>query len=73
MRLHLQKKWIEELLRYPESGMGYQQADLILKTGERIRNVVILNAEFVLLSEEQSQLTSDDIAKIEVPNRKGAE
>ena len=53
--------------------MGYQQADLILKTGERIRNVVILNAEFVLLSEEQSQLTSDDIAKIEVPNRKGAE
>jgi hypothetical protein len=43
--IHLPDRWTEQLLRLPESGMGYQRVNIILKHGKILRDVVVLNAE----------------------------
>lgn len=52
MRIKLEKRWIEKLLRLPESGMGYQRVDLRLEDGREVRDVPVFNAEEVELPRE---------------------
>ena len=61
MKLKLDKYWTEKLLTYPESGMGYQKVDVVLKTGRIIKGVVVLNAEEMVLTDEYKNLRLEEI------------
>lgn len=39
--LNLSDKWAPQLISQPETGMGYQVATIVLKTGARYNQVVI--------------------------------
>ena len=48
----------------PESGMGYQVIDIILKDGRVITKVMVYNAEIVELPTEYNDVSEDDIKDI---------
>jgi len=66
MKLKLNKYWTEYLLKYPETGMGYQRVDVILKSGQTIKNIVVLNAEDLILPDEFKHLNLSEITNIVV-------
>ena len=66
MKLKLNKHWTEQLLKYPETGMGYQRVDVILKSGQIIKNVVVLNAEDLIVPEEYRNLKLEQIINLHV-------
>lgn len=37
--------WSKRLAQMPESGMGYQKVDVVLRNHRVIENVIVLNAE----------------------------
>jgi hypothetical protein len=43
--VHLPQHWIEKLTQLPESGMGYQRVNIVLKKGKVLEGIVVLNAE----------------------------
>jgi hypothetical protein len=45
MRIKLARRWIDLLLKAPESGMGYQRVDVQFADGRRVENVMVFNAE----------------------------
>ena len=47
MRIKLSQRWIDYLLKKPESGMGYQRVDVQFADGRHLENVVVLNAELI--------------------------
>lgn len=49
------------MLSLPEKGMGYQVVDLILKTGEVLKDVIILNSE---IAETNKLIENSDIKEI---------
>ncbi len=66
MKLKLNNYWMEHLLKYPETGMGYQRVDVILKSGQVIKNIVVLNAEDLALPDEYKDLRLDEIKDLHV-------
>lgn len=52
MRLKLAKRWTEKLKALPESGMGYQLVDVVMKDGRRLQSAVALNAEWLEVPDE---------------------
>lgn len=65
MKLTLKKKrLLKKLLLMPESGMGYQVIDIILKDGRVITKVMVYNAEIVELPTEYNDVSEDDIKDI---------
>jgi len=64
MKLKLNKNWIEYLLKYPETGMGYQRVDVVLKSGQIIKDVVVLNAEELLLTDQYTDLKIEEITNL---------
>jgi len=59
----------EELSAYlsglPESGMGYQVVDIILKNGQLLSKRTVLNSQYLLL-ENGENIDSDFIEKVEL-------
>ena len=49
LRIKLDKRWVELLLKLPESGMGYQRVDVRMADGRELKNAVVLNAELLEL------------------------
>ena len=45
MRVHLDEKWSITLCGLPEDGMGYQRVDVLLRSGRKVRDVLVFNAE----------------------------
>ncbi len=45
MRIKLAQRWIDLLLKEPESGMGYQQVDVRFADGRHVEDVMVFNAE----------------------------
>ena len=45
MCLKLNKYWSDKLVQMPETGMGYQRVDLVLKDGRTIKQVLVLNGQ----------------------------
>jgi hypothetical protein len=43
--VRLPERWIQRLTQMPESGMGYQRVNILLKKGKILRDIVVLNAE----------------------------
>ena len=63
-RVHLNLKQIASLQELPETGMGYQVADLTLRNGKVMKGIMILNSSFIDFPDRQ------DIVKIEVKNER---
>ena len=61
MKLKLNKYWMEHILKYQETGMGYQKVDVILKSGQIIKGVVVLNTEDLVFLDEYKNLRLDEI------------
>lgn len=45
MRIKLAQRWIDLLIKAPESGMGYQRVDVRFTDGRHVENVMVFNAE----------------------------
>jgi hypothetical protein len=63
--LKLSNSFIDKLLNLPETGMGYQTVKVILKNGEILHRHKVLNAELLMLNENEN-ITVKDIEKIEI-------
>lgn len=70
MKLKLNKHWTKKLLKYPETGMGYQRVDAILKSGQIIKDVVVLNSEELILPDQYGDLKLEEISDLVVRSRK---
>ncbi|HCN84956.1 MAG TPA: hypothetical protein DIT07_15265 [Sphingobacteriaceae bacterium] len=66
--LKLPDSFINILLKLPENGMGYQLVKVILKSGKVLHQQKVLNAELLML-EENENITIKDIEKIELEKR----
>jgi hypothetical protein len=51
MTIQLPQPWIERLVKLPESGMGYQRVNIVLKHGKILRDIIVLNAEQAVVPE----------------------
>jgi hypothetical protein len=60
--VRLSESWSQRLVQMPESGMGYQRVDVLLKDGRLIKNVMVLNAEECQTSEPFDPADIADIA-----------
>lgn len=69
MKLKLNPYWTKHLLRFPETGMGYQKVDVILKSGQVLRDVIILNAEDIIIPDQYLNLKCDDIADLRIQDK----
>ena len=63
MRVHLDEKWSITLCEFPEDGMGYQRVDVLLRSGRKVRDVLVFNAEEMEWPDDR-RIRSDDIAEI---------
>lgn len=45
MKISIGKLWQDRLARLPESGMGSQHVDIVLKRGRVLRDVTVFNGE----------------------------
>ncbi|MEW5894447.1 MAG: hypothetical protein AB1650_01630 [Candidatus Omnitrophota bacterium] len=69
MKLKLSENWTKKLLSYPETGMGYQRVDIVLKSGQVIKNIIVLNAEELVLPEEYAELRVEDVSDLIVQKK----
>lgn len=53
-KIELREAHIKYLSELPESGMGYQIVDVTLKDGQRLKNRIVVNSQFLLLEEDES-------------------
>ena len=61
MHKRLQQKWIDILIRMPESGMGYQRVDIIFTDGSIAKDCLVFNAEEVQLPDSCAEKSISDI------------
>jgi hypothetical protein len=63
--VRLPEQWSERLIHLPESGMGYQRVNIVLKEGKVLKNVTVLNAEECQVSEpfEPSDIVDVQLAR----------
>ena len=66
MRLQLSQKWSKRLCELPETGMGYQRVDVLLKNGRRVKRVLVFNAQEVEWPDEYQRIESADILNFEL-------
>jgi hypothetical protein len=65
--LALSNKWAKRLVTQPESGMGYQNASVLLKNGERFENAVIRGGYIVSVGASANvPFSEEDIEDIKV-------
>jgi len=64
----LPKKWSDYLYKQPETGMGYQTVNLILRGGRRVENVAIIESHIIGEVRGSADLSFDpeDIVDIEI-------
>lgn len=67
MRLHLSNPLVNKLAALPETGMGYQLVDLVLRDGREVRKVMVFNAEEAEVAD--ASLTTADIADVRLSAR----
>ncbi len=66
MRLTLDSRWIEELRRMPESGMGYQRVRVKLRDGRVLGDAIVLNAQVLQLGDDVGPVVAQDIVDLEL-------
>ena len=68
MRVRLEDKWVRTLSALPETGMGYQQVDVTLRSGRRVPRLLVFNAELLDWPDDQPPIQSKDIMQV-LPQR----
>jgi len=53
-KLELQKAHVQHLSELPESGMGYQIVDVTFKDGQKLRNRIVVNSQFLLVEDNEN-------------------
>jgi hypothetical protein len=61
VKLRLDRRWVERLLKAPESGMGYQRVDVTLTDGRVLKDAVVLNAEFLVVPDDFGLIAIADL------------
>ncbi len=64
-RVKLSDTQIEQVVNLPETGMGYHKVQLVLTDGIVLKNMVVVNSEFLLV-DEGMKITPDSIKSIEL-------
>ena len=64
MLVRLEDKWVRTLVQLPESGMGYQQVDVLLRCGLRVYDIQVFNADQLNWPDDRPPISSDDILEI---------
>ena len=64
VRLHLNERWVDHLCGLPETGMGYQVVDVVLRNGEQFRDIVVYNAEEMEWPARAGKIAPEDIVEI---------
>ena len=64
-KIELKEADVKYLSELPESGMGYQIVDITLKDGQRLKNRIVVNSQFLLL-EDDDNIDPLLIEKIEI-------
>lgn len=59
----------DDLLKQPETGMGYQIVKVILKSGKILVQHKVLNSELLILDENENNVIKD-IDRIELESKK---
>jgi len=59
------EKFVHQLMKLPESGMGYQLVKIFLSDGKVLRKRKVLNSSILVLNEEEN-ISSSEIEKIEL-------
>lgn len=72
MRLLLSEQWMNHLCNLPESGMGFQRVDILLRDGEQVKDVLVFNAQHVEWPRGKPAISSDDIAEIKLSHGRKA-
>jgi len=67
VRLHLPQKWVDYLIRMPESGMGYQRVDVLLDDGTELKDCLVFNAEEIDLPEPHAEKRIEELT---IPRRR---
>ena len=63
MRVQLDEKWSATLCGFPENGMGYQRVDVLLRSGRKVKDVLVFNAEEMEWPDDR-RIQSDEIAEM---------
>ena len=67
MRLRLEPRWTEQLLEFPESGMGYQRVDIRFANGRTLEDVLVFNAEELEIPDEFARSEIKDVTVRTLP------
>ena len=65
-RLTLSPCQTQELLKLPETGMGYQRVKITLKSGRVLKNIIVENSMYIQVTDEIPEFDSDNIKLIEL-------
>ena len=65
IRVTLSDKFIAQLVKIPEQGMGYQIVDIVLTNGKVLKNKFVYNSS-ILEIEKQEMINIEEIAIIEI-------
>ena len=77
MKITLSQKWIDKMNSLPETGMGYQKANVRFRDGSVLKAIVLNSSEVIPDSDEYTSeeitmidedITSDDIDDITLAN-----
>ena len=53
-KVELKEEDVTYLSEFPESGMGYQIVDIMLKNGQQLKNRIVVNSQFLLLENDEN-------------------
>ena len=59
--MRLSQKWVNKLINLPETGMGHQTVDVILKNGNTVKYLLVINCQDIL---GKVYFSEDDIVDI---------
>lgn len=63
--IQLPQNWINFLSNLPETGMGYQLVNVILRNGKTLSHHKVFNSELLVLDKDE-KINKEDIAVVEL-------
>lgn len=67
-RIQLKDEHINYLVDLPETGMGYQIINVILKDGQQLLNRIVVDSRLLLLNDNED-IDPNSIEKVELVNK----
>jgi hypothetical protein len=64
-KFKIPEKFVHQLVKLPESGMGYQLVKIFLSDGKILRKRKVLNSSILILKPDEN-IASSEIEKIEL-------